>query len=298
MRQATILLLIGVFLSAITIPSTVNGQLKQRIIKQTTPTPSRQPVQQTPQIPVERAKMNPIIESLLSVPLGALRPLTRLYVNGKYFGKQPGKIILYREGGYSPVELINVNWVSEEKINGVVPELTKTWPNQTVTIKVKSTDNRVSNPMKVLFAAREEKWLVREDVFVEHCGSDGNYNRCNHVRSGGGSCGDQLEGRYQSGQMNSFVVIGFHCNNWGAAGNDVGRDRYLIRLKNGWVFKSWSGPLNRHSSEAFVEGPIPSFPLGKSEWRFEYSWSATPADGLTYRIEKISVEGPVETNYK
>ena len=38
--------------------------------------------------------------------------------------------------------------------------------------------------------------------------------------------------------QNEIAISGYHKNTWGAIGNDVGSDVYIINLKNGWVLKS------------------------------------------------------------
>ncbi len=62
-----------------------------------------------------------------------------------------------------PINQVTVvpNSITFNIYDSPVPESTKNWPNQTVTIKVQSDDNRLNNPKEVLFVTREEKWCER-----------------------------------------------------------------------------------------------------------------------------------------
>jgi len=246
----------------------------------------------------KRAGANPVIKSLLDAPLGVLKPLSELYVKGKFFGSKPGMILLYWNVKKTPAVLVDVNWKSHREVSGVVPEATRGLPNQKITIKVRTADGRMSNGKTIEFMGREQKTLRKEAVLVTHCGKDGNFNLCNHIRTGG-ECFDRKASKNLLRNLRKAraAVLGYHCNNSGAVGNDYGVDRYLIQLQNGWVFKDVEVVTYESSTDDNMEGPIPPFPKGKSEWTFEFGWLVTPGDAVWYGLV-IVVEGPIGTHYQ
>jgi len=78
----------------------------------------------------------PKIESVFYVPLGALKPGTKLFLKGKAFGTQPGKILMSGNFPGGHIELVNIEWVSDSKVNGVVPLSVQGQANQSVEIRV------------------------------------------------------------------------------------------------------------------------------------------------------------------
>lgn len=78
----------------------------------------------------------PKIESVFDVPLGALKPGTKLFLKGKAFGTQPGKILMSGNFPGGHIELVNIEWVSDSKVNGVVPLSVQGQANQSVEIRV------------------------------------------------------------------------------------------------------------------------------------------------------------------
>lgn len=243
------------------------------------------------------AKVNPIIESVFTVPLGALNPNSRLYLKGKYFGKNPGKILMYRYS--TPIELINVDWANENNVSGIVPNLTKDWKNQLVEIKIKTADKRYSAPKQIKFVSREEAWLSQDDVWVRSCSFDSSTAFCNRVKTPPDrSCDAKSCGSIGVSNTYDLAVVSRHCQTWGHPDTAYGVDKYGISLKNGWVFKGIEYYKAASAwSEVSLDDPWPRFPTGQSEWNFEYRWEVTPNDALCYGL-KIKVEGPVGTTYK
>jgi len=78
----------------------------------------------------------PKIESMFNVPLGALKPGTKLFLKGEAFGTQPGKILMYGNFPGGHIELVNIEWVTDSKVNGVVPLSVQGQANQSVEIRV------------------------------------------------------------------------------------------------------------------------------------------------------------------
>jgi len=234
-----------------------------------------------------KGMFNPVIESYFDVPMGPVRPGTKLLLKGKKFGTQKGKILLKGNFPGGQIELTNVTWGGNENANGFVPQSANGQPNQIVEIILVTSLNFKSNPVKdIVFEGREEKFLVLGDAKVLHCGDDGNFNACNKLSSDGSIC------------TSESVICGYHKNVWGAPENDEGTDSFQITLKNGWVFKSiqkvkWV----KTSGDEVLNGPSPGLPVGASTWTTSIDWIVSPNDHVTYQI-KVLVEGPIGTNYK
>jgi hypothetical protein len=237
------------------------------------------------------AKIGPRIESAFRVPLGALQAGTKLYLKGKHFGTQPGKILMYGNFPNSPVALVYVNWESDTDVNGIVPQSTNGQANQTVEIKVRRSDDMLSNPWQMGFQGREEKILTRNDVAVLQCGEDGNRNICNSINTG--------DGMFMNVECSSdSAICGGHHNTCAAVGRDDGKDIYQISLKNGWTFKSMQiTKWEKTSEDEVLSGPNPTVPVGQSDWTLVMTWDVTQCDSVRYGI-KIMVEGPIGTSYK
>jgi len=234
---------------------------------------------------------NPVITGILPVPLGALQAGTQLFVKGENFGTQKGKIFILGNFPGGKIELINVKWENSKQVNGVIPLSANGQPNQVVSVQVMTSYNTKSDPFgSPQFKGREEKVLTTDMVAVNHCGTDGNCNRCNNVSS----CDDQ----FVVGCSGNYTICGYHINNWGTVGDDVGHDTYSINLQNGWTFKSinylqWI----KTSGDEKLTKPAPGFPVGGSNWTFTINWRVSPNDEVRYSIQ-IIVEGPIGTSYK
>jgi hypothetical protein len=230
-------------------------------------------------------KMKPTIQQMFTAPLGALKMGTQLFLKGAFFGTEKGDILMYGNFPQSPVSLVDVNWVSSKKVNGVVPVFNTTGlPDQEVEIRVKTADNMLSNARQISFVGRkEQKILQKSDVVVIQCGNDGNSNICN-----------SLTQAMQPG----LAITGYHSNNWGAIGDDVGDDIFQISLKNGWVLESMKIVVwHKTSEDEVITGPNPPFPVGATNWTTAIHWVVSPADHVFYGI-RIRVEGPLGTHYK
>ncbi len=249
-----------------------------------------------PQFKPKPGMFKPVVESILPIPLGALQPGTQLFVRGKNFGPQKGRILIKGNFPGGHIELENVTWEINSKANGFIPQSANGQPNQIVSVVVVSKFTFKSDPFgNPQFKGREEKVLTADAVGVS-CGNDGNSNVCNGVSSGSGDIWPGEE--FTVGCATAYAICGYHSNVWGAIGDDVGDDVYSISLKNGWVLKSmqkveWS----KSSGDEVLSGPTPSFPAGQPNWSAIVHWKVTPNDNVRYRI-KIIVEGPLGTHYK
>ena len=221
-------------------------------------------------------------------PAGVLQPGSKLYIKGARFGSQPGKILIYY--GNTSVELVNLDWENDTQIHGVVPMSTNGRPNQTVTIRVKTAENKLSNPMQIGFRGREEKVLTRQFVTFS-CGTDGNLNVCNNWSGGSTNIFTGMDCSSQN-----IAVCGGHANNQLAIGDDAGSDNFNVSLKNGWVFKSVQKvEWKKTSGNEKLFGPYPPLPVGQAYWGLKINWVVSPADYVFYKL-KITVEGPVGTS--
>jgi len=233
----------------------------------------------------------PVVKGILPVPLGALQAGTKSFVKGEKFGTQKGKIFLLGNFPGGKVELINVKWESSGKANGVIPFSANGQPNQVVSVQLVTSYNAKSDPFgSPQFKGMEEKVLTSDMVAVNHCGDDGNCNRCNNVSS----CDDQ----FVAGCSGNYTICGYHINNWGTIGDDKGHDTYTINLQNGWTFKSINFlEWKKTSGDEVLTSPSPGLPVGGSNWTFTINWKVSPNDEVRYSIQ-IIVEGPLGTHYK
>ena len=142
-----------------------------------------QPGEITPQsIPRPIAMIKPMIESFFDMPAGPLKPGTKLYLNGKDFGTQPGKILMYGKFPNSPIELHNIQWVSDKKVNGVVPMFMDGQANQKVSIRVQRSDKVLSNAKDMNFVGRVEYTCEEEKWGSIIYGTDGSKKDCTPYR--------------------------------------------------------------------------------------------------------------------
>jgi len=236
-----------------------------------------------------KGMFKPVIESYFGVPLGPMRPGTKLLLKGKKFGAQKGKILLKGNFPGGQIELTNVTWGGNESANGFVPQSANGQPNQTVGVVIVRSNSFKSDPVNMTFEGREEKVLTSDAVGVQ-CGKDGNDNVCNKVVD--------CESEFIMGPFPAkYAIGGWHNNVWGAVGDDVGNDIYTIKLKNGWVFKSMQKvKWYKSSGDEVLTGPTPFVP-GSSSWNAVIHWKVTPNDSVHYLI-KVIVEGPIGTHYK
>jgi hypothetical protein len=232
----------------------------------------------------------PKMESMLNIPLGALKYGSEVLISGENFGASKGDILMYGSFPNSPLAFENVEWVSTSRVRGYVPQAANGRPNQTVTIKVKTAGNILSNGMTTGFIGRETKLVNYADVAVVQCGNDGNCNWCNDVMASD-LC-------YIVKRHDEAAIRGVHRNSWGTVGDDVGDDIYQISLKNGWYFKEFHVlEWTKSSSDEVLTGPNPPLPVAKNDWTFTVHWKVSPNDRVRYQF-KIVVEGPVGTHYK
>jgi len=234
-----------------------------------------------PQFKPTPGMFNPEIESYFDIPMGPLRAGTKLFLKGKKFGTQKGKILLKGNFPGGQIELTNVTWGGDESANGFIPLSAEYQPDQKVEIILVTSLNFKSEPVKdiVFEGGRVLKLLQMSHVAVIHCGGEANHNECNPT------------------SMSQHTIYGHHVNHWGTIGNDTGYDTYKIVLKNGWKLKSMTKDLwYKSSSDEVLTEPNPPFPVGASSWEPTFHWIVSPNDKVMYAL-KIIVEGPAGTDY-
>lgn len=115
----------------------------------------------------------PVIDAMLTAPLGALRPRSKLFLTGRQFGSKRGAVLM--AGRFpGPVELDGLEW-SDTRISGTVPTSMAEIVNQTVKILVKRADGKTSEPKEIGFQGRVE---YRCDGKGGIYGSDGSFTDC------------------------------------------------------------------------------------------------------------------------
>jgi len=243
-----------------------------------------------------RLPTGPQIDVLLAVPsknlplppfVGVAQAGSTIYIKGKRFGEQKGRILMYF--GSSPVELVNVVWEDATRVHGTVPMYVNGRPNQGVKIRVERADHTLSNAKTIPFRGREEMVLKRQYVSVT-CGTDANANVCNNWSKGTANI-------FVTGDCPSddIAICGLHVNNKFAIGNDTGTDHFNITLHNGWTFKSIKRKIWKKSSgDEKIGNLTPPFPKGQSSWGVSIGWVVSPGDFINYGYE-ITIEGPVGT---
>jgi len=153
-------------------PCTGTAQDTVVVSDATTPTPGKKPtmkpqyklkqvpgqkIETLPTYELKKVVTLPKIEGVFDVPLGPLRPGTKLLLKGKAFGTQPGKILMYGNFPGGPIELVDIKWESDSKVNGVVPLSVQGQANQSVEIKILAApppQNNFSNGWKMSFIGR------------------------------------------------------------------------------------------------------------------------------------------------
>lgn len=120
--------------------------------------------------------VKPTIESWFDVPLGPLKPGTKLYLKGKNFDPQPGKILMYGKFPNSPIELHDIQWMGNESVSGMVPQFMDGQANQQVSIRLQRSDKVLSNAINMGFIGRVEYTCPKYSSIIY--GSDGSEKDC------------------------------------------------------------------------------------------------------------------------
>lgn len=180
-------------------------------------------------------QLPPAIESFLFIPgsIGGtnpsiLAPGGRIYLKGRAFGRQKGRVKLVVNGSHFPdypggwIPLENVKWESHEKVNARIPSGMK-GPifRSDVQIVLTREDGKPSAPRAAQFEVPVETRLLKPydpEVKLIACAQHGTLN----------SCGTSV----------GVTLSGFHLNSWAAPGGSPGIDDYMIELghDHGWVF--------------------------------------------------------------
>ena len=120
------------------------------------------------------AKEKPVIESLLPVPWGALKPGGSLYIKGRNFGTKQGTIYMTGDNLPGQVKLLAIKWISDTQVRGTVDPKMENFPNQTVKIRVQTYNNKLSNTRSIGFKGSVEYTCEGHIIY----GSDGSQLDC------------------------------------------------------------------------------------------------------------------------
>ena len=102
--------------------------------------------------------IKPKIKDVLAIPLGPLKASCKVYFIGEGFGKKKGRILMLGNFPFRVSELEQVKWVSDKKVNGVVPQKFAGLTAQEVKLVVVTSLKVRSNPWKARFVGFEIKF--------------------------------------------------------------------------------------------------------------------------------------------
>jgi hypothetical protein len=241
--------------------------------------------------------LKPKITAALPIPFAGLQPGTHLFLKGYGFGTSKGRVLMHGNFPGSPVELVNVEWVSDIRVNGLLPSNLTDICVQDVFIQVERADQVASDLWPMLWH-QESAQLNFSDVFVSQCGDDGNENKCNTTEIDGEWCAGLANIPVAQILPSGKAIYGYHRNCYYAVGPyDSDVDQYQIDLLNGWTFESAQVDKTLPTSNEVITGPTPPLPVGQSSWSPKFDWEVSPGDEVIYEVE-ITVTGPATCSHK
>ena len=242
-------------------------------------------------------KYLPKVKGIFTTPkLGALTPGGTLYVKGEHFRSAKGKINLRLSYPVKQVVALSVETWSDTKIKAKIPGNISGVMDHQASFQVLSAKGIGGIAWKVQFyAARATKQLKAGDpaVKVTHCSTGGDKNYCNGLNtSTGGNC-------FSSGIPPVFkkgTIYAQHVNCDSVVDWDDGKDRFSVKLKNGWVFKKVEYTYKKSSnSEKIHSGDLGKLRRnlpGQTSWAPSIRWEVSPGpDQLSY-VYWLTIEGP------
>ena len=239
----------------------------------------------------------PKVKGIFTTPkLGALTPGGTLYVKGEHFGSAKGKINLHLSHPVKKVVALSVEKWSDKKIKAKIPSNISGIMDHWAKFQVLSGKGIGGIAWKARFyAARASKQLKKGDpaVRVTHCSTGADRNYCNGLNtSTGGSCfSSSIPPVFKKG-----TIYAQHVNCDSVVDWDDGKDRFSVKLKNGWVFKKVEYSQKKSSSSekihagdyAKLRRNLP----GQTSWNPSIRWEVSPGpDQLSY-VYWLTIEGP------
>ena len=239
----------------------------------------------------------PKVKGIFTTPkLGSLTPGGTLYIKGEHFGSATGKINLHLSHPSKQVVALSVESWKDKKIKAKIPGNISGVMDHWAKFQVKSAKGLGGVAWKARFyASRTTKTLKASDpaVKVKHCSTGGDRNYCNGLNtSTGGSCfAAAIPPVFKKGSIYAQHVNCDSVVDW-----DEGKDRYSVKLKNGWVFKKVEYTYKKSSGSEKIHAPdyaklrrnLP----GQTSWNPSIRWEASPGpDQLSY-VYWLKIEGP------
>ena len=256
----------------------------------------------------------PTINAILTTPkLGAITPGGKLYIKGKHFGSSKGKIILHGSFWVAKKTALTIERWSPTKITATVPRQTlgKNIRDQQTKLQILSSKGVGGGAWKIRFrASRQGIWLKMTDkaVKVVSCSTGADVNACNgkffsdeakrtkKTKKALGAIGCGARGGVPTWKNRTPAIYSQHANCDVLVDWDEGTDRYIIRLKNGWVFKEIK--LHREKTSSSEKITMPSYRqlnrsvVGTSSWSPKISWEISPGPDRIYYGFYVRIEGP------
>jgi len=244
-------------------------------------------------------KLLPVIEKVFTVPeLWTLTPGGDLFLKGKGFGSQAGKVYLRLQSPYQNDLAMPVQSWSATDVKVKVPANITGVLDHNAAVFVETKTGTNSGLQTINFkAARVSKSLKMGDpgVQVVTCSNAADHNSCNNHHSGGGSC-------FGPGQFfkDSATFSVFHQNCDMIVDWDDGTDTMKLTLQNGWEIAKIDPVSQKSSSSESLNMPSPASLQaweGSTSWTKSVSWDISPgADHVRYAFF-IMIRGPRGTNH-
>lgn len=241
----------------------------------------------------------PTVKAIFTVPkLGAVTPGGTLYIKGKNFGGKgsKSKVMLHFSHPKKHKVSLSIKKWTDTRITAQIPGNISGVIDHKAKFQVLNAKGLGGVAWRVPFyATRAGKKLAQNDpaVKVKHCSTGADKNYCNGVNaSTGGSCFQTSVPNFK--KFGSIYARHVNCD--AAIDWDDGTDRYVITLKNKWVFSKVR--MNSFKSSGSEKIYLPDYAAlrkylpGKSSWDRKIRWEVSPGpDQLEYMFE-LWIEGP------
>ncbi len=198
-------------------------------------------------------------------------------------------------------KLEELQW-SGGRIVGVVPEMGgRLGQRASIQVRVvvlgeEDEDTMKSNTVNAEYEIPQEiRMLTMDDPAVQlvSCSGNANVNQCQRIELGS-DCGAS-GADFLPPPSPTPTIYARHFNCWGAVGDDIGVDRFRIRLHNGWKLHELVDAERRKSSDDERIEAL-EFEAGKSYGDYELNYRVTPNDSVRYWY-RMSIVGRMGTKH-
>ena len=239
----------------------------------------------------------PVVQAILTNPLGPVTPRGYLYLKGRNFGAEKGEVFLQlSRPSLRSVGLKIIKW-SDTKITTRVPGAISGVPDHQASFSMKTAKGAFGRGWAVQFKATRVIKKLKAVTKVRLCSTGADMNNCAGLSfPAGGTCSHKLK------IDKSKTLSGFHVNCDKIIDWDDGKDLYSVRLFNGWVIDSVHEQIYRSSKSERVTGPThrktsPKI-KGWTGWDFSVKWKVSPGpDAIQYGYT-IFIKGPNGISHK